>query len=442
MITSLISEHFPGEHDHGSQATAPGRLRSVCDEHQEFRSHPSHILWHPYALPLRADEVLIQHLAAGREAQWAVPAVPHADRSKLWRGAQEWSLPTDADPTGAGPQPGSLGSTVPVVAPRAGAQVQGAHRHGTAHHDVQVRGGGKAAGGTRGYGTRGTHVHDLHSAVRLRLDRTGSPAAVAIGVPAAHAGNHHEQVERLAGAVLHLHPAVRVPLATAILSHGHRHPLPAAALPGEVLPHLRRTVQGLAATQSRGALDAILHLMRYFLFHRYGILYLSYVKITVYITNTSSECENLWNFIIFADWSALGILASRPNKLLIKKKICQNKKPLMFQNYRVNWALRTVSLFRQQFFVPNRVLISTFGYAWGKWVSTIRCDSTRSQLEMEAGKSTEWRSLDDQHLNTDRIIFRNPVSFGLGLSNPRCTRFFITEISSCHLNLKEVRRIE
>lgn len=69
MITSLISEHFPGEHDHGSQATAPGRLRSVCDEHQEFRSHPSHILWHPYALPLRADQVLIQHLAAGREAQ-------------------------------------------------------------------------------------------------------------------------------------------------------------------------------------------------------------------------------------------------------------------------------------------------------------------------------------------------------------------------------------
>lgn len=103
------------------------------------------------------------------------------------------------------------------------------------------------------------------------------------------------------------------------------------------------------------------------LFHRYGILYLSYVKITVYITNTSSECENLWNFIIFADWSALGILASRPNKLLIKKKkkkICQNKKPLMFQNCLVNWALGTVSLFRQQFFVPNRVLISTFGYAW------------------------------------------------------------------------------
>jgi len=152
-----------------------------------------------------------------------------------------------------------------VVAQGAGAQVQGANRNGSAGQDVRVPyGGGEGGAVATGNGTRGANVHDLHPTVRLRLDRKGSPVAMANGVPGSPAGHHHEQVELHAGPVPHVHPALRVPLATALLPYGHRHPLSPEAFPREVLPHLRRAVQGVTTSQSCGALDPLLHLIRSF----------------------------------------------------------------------------------------------------------------------------------------------------------------------------------
>lgn len=151
-----------------------------------------------------------------------------------------------------------------MAAPRDGPQLPGDDRSGSAREHVQVQvggvGGGVAVAAQLEAG--GSHVPDLHTAVRLRLDGARPAAAVALRLSGPGPGHDHEQVEGPPDAVHQLHPALRVQLAATLLSHRHGHPLFAGQVPGEVLSHLRRAIQSLGTAQSRGAMDTVLHLIR------------------------------------------------------------------------------------------------------------------------------------------------------------------------------------